>query len=130
MSPHQMPPVTDQSSLESLWITLMGDLGFDSPQLWVAAIVDGRTHFLGEIADVPLHAQGEAGELRCFFSPLLAEPGASLAFLFARPGHLPLTPADRSWVQLLLSYDATWPVHVATDTSLRVVAPDDLVKAG
>lgn len=59
--------------------------------------------------------------------------GSRVAFLHARPGGRGITAADRAWGAALLAaadhaFVPVWPVHLANDHELRVLAPDDLAE--
>lgn len=131
LPPDQMPPVVDQASLEHLWRALMGELGFAAPQLWVLVLRRGAARFVTKVDDVPLSPDPGivATTTRCF-QHLTDRAEDRLAFLYARPGHLPLTPGDHAWAHELTVRGDGWPVHIATDSVLRVVAVDDLRSAG
>ncbi|GAA3532226.1 hypothetical protein [Nocardioides daeguensis] len=124
--PGQLPPLVDQAALERTWCSLMGALGFATPQLWVLLVDGDQPLHVIEVTDLPtepvdrdvdsiglLVRQAHQHDLRC-------------AFLYARPGGAPRTPGDLGWARGLVGLDARWPVHLANDAELRVVAPDDL----
>ncbi len=105
----QMPPVRSQDDLDRHWRALMGKLGFaHRPEpTTLTNLMDLLGRLLGD------------------------EPSGTVAFLLARPGLDPITPADRDWAAALTRAAAVAgvpiePVHLATDHAVRVFAPDDL----
>ncbi|WP_157538592.1 MULTISPECIES: hypothetical protein [unclassified Nocardioides] len=130
LPPHLMPPLTDQAALERTWCTLMGRLGFATPQLWLLFVDGERPRHLLEVEDVPLHpTSADRAGLAGMLEHLLDER-RSCAFLYARPGGPGRTPGDLAWARALSGVCARWPVHLANDVELRVAAPDDLAAAG
>lgn len=58
----------------------------------------------------------------------LAASPTDVAFLYCRPGPAGWLIGDRHWAAGLAGlFPGGWPVHLANDHELRVVAPDDLV---
>jgi len=132
LPPDQMPPIQDQASLEHHWRAMMGELGFAAPQLWVLFIgPDGVSVGGLEIKEMPASCTDEditaLRDLHEHFS------GLTYAFLFARPGQRARTDGDMCWARGLarLTHElgSAWPVHLANDFELTVVAPDDLAVA-
>jgi len=128
----QMPPITDQRSLEHTWRMLMGKLGFADPQLWMLFLdAAGRIELIAPVHESPLEWEDDmrAGLLQVLES---VAPD-SVAFLFARPGGRLRTPADLTWARALAEISRRlgypWPVHLANDFELTVVAPDDLARS-
>ncbi|WP_141013531.1 hypothetical protein [Nocardioides sambongensis] len=131
LPPDQMPPVVDQASLEHLWRAMMGELGFTEPQVWVMVLRRGAARFVTKVEDVPLCPDpGTVATMVGCFQHLTDRAEDRLAFLYARPGGAALTPADLAWAHELSVRGDGWPVHLATDTVVRVVAMDDLRDAG
>jgi hypothetical protein len=135
LPPDEMPPITDQATLQRTWRALMGPLGFADRQLWVLFIDDaGGVRAVTPIHEVPRRLVDEEAERLCRMLGHL-EDGLSFAFLYARPGPRGRTGDDMSWARGLdragrrLGTRA-WPVHLANDRELTVVAPDDLADAG
>lgn len=134
LSPEQMPPITDQAGLHLTWRALMGPLGFSRRQLWVLTIDGDRPRGVTQIDEVPARLSDDmAVELLSLFAEVA--PGASLAFLYARPGVGQRTDDDLSWGAAVARAAhrvpvTVWPVHLADDRSITVVAPDDLLDAG
>lgn len=130
LSPDEMPPFTDQASVEHCWRSLMGRLGFASPQLWLLFVDGDRPLRLLLIEDVPLcPTRTERASLAQLLDHLV-DDRRSCAFLFARPGGSSRTAGDLAWARILRSICDRWPVHLANDVELRVAAPDDLAAAG
>ena len=135
--PEDTPPIRSQADLLRQWRALMGGLGFDSAQLFIAVLDADRRftpaiHNIVELPDVP---DTEAIDgLMTLCRMLLEEvfPGGSAAFLFARPGPAGLTAADRAWASRLVAAAAehdvpAHPVHLANDHEVQVFAPDDQI---
>ncbi len=129
--PEQLPPITSPADLEHAWRVLMGELGFARPQMYVLFLQDdGQPFFVTHLEDLPARATPlEVRQVVRMFRLVQADTDVGCAFLVCRPGTATLTPADRTWARALVSV-TRWPVHVATDEDVRVVAPDDLVEAG
>ena len=130
LSPDEMPPFTDQASVEFAWRSLMGRLGFSGPQLWLLFVDGDRPLQLLHIEDVPLHPSPAERDTIAQFLDRLLDERRSCAFLFARPGGPGRTEGDLAWARTLASICDRWPVHLANDVELRVAAPDDLAAAG
>lgn len=132
VSPDQMPPIISQATLERAWRTLMGELGFADPQLWVLLIrEDGRIEMVMPIHEMPATFEERDGEsLRGLLEQV---PVDSFALLYARPGGRARTPGDMSYARGLSrvarDLGSPWHVHLANDYELTVVAPDDLATA-
>jgi hypothetical protein len=129
LPPDQMPPITDQASLEHTWRALMGELGFAGPQLWMMFLVEGRCLRLVKTEDVPEHPSRDDTEAVLDMVRHIDDDPAFCAYLYARPGRRGLTDGDLAWARGLFT-PGGWPVHVANDHQLQVVAPDDLAAAG
>lgn len=125
LPPDQMPAIVDQRSLEHHWRALMGELGFGRPRVWVLLVQGDRALMVTQIDELPIRPETDAaaGLMRVFG----AFEGVVPAFLYCRPGASALNAADRAWVDALVEASPRWPVHVANDVDLRVVAPDDLI---
>ncbi|MEQ6900276.1 hypothetical protein [Nocardioides sp. YIM 152588] len=125
LPPDRMPPIVDQVSLERTWRALMGELGFAEPQLWVLIMAGGRPLGLTKVEGVPLRPEpGDAAGLLDLLRDAVTDD-EELAFLFARPGRA-RAAGDVAWARALAPGSGRWPVHVANDRELWVVAPDDL----
>jgi hypothetical protein len=127
LPPGPLPPLVDQAALERTWRSLMGRLGFASAQLWVL-LVDGEQplHVI-EVTDLPPDPEQRDVEGIGLLVHQARQHDLSCAFLYARPGRPTRTDGDMAWVRGLVALDDRWPVHLANDAELRVVAPDDLV---
>lgn len=130
-SPEQLPPIASAADLEHVWRELMGELGFARPQMYVLFLEhDGQPFFITHVDDLPARATPlEVRQLVRMFRLVQADDDVGCAFLVCRPGTATLTPGDRTWARALASV-THWPVHVASDEDVRVVAPDDLAEAG
>ncbi|TWG91024.1 hypothetical protein L615_008500000180 [Nocardioides sp. J9] len=130
LSPDEMPPFTDQSSVEHAWRSLMGELGFATPQLWLLFVDGDRPRHVLNVEDVPLHpGASECATLGRLVEQLVGGD-RTCAFLYARPGGPGRTPGDLAWARALSATCDRWPVHLANDVELRVAAPDDLAATG
>ncbi len=130
LSPDEMPPFTNQASVEHCWRSLMGRLGFSSPQLWLLFVDGDRPMHLLQVEGVPLApSSAETASVAQLLDHLL-DDRRGCAFLYARPGGPGRTRGDLAWARALASICARWPVHLANDVELRVAAPDDLAAAG
>lgn len=127
-----VPPVRTPADLDRLWRRLMGDLGFAAPQIWTLLLRDGRLIRPITLDQVPVTPTSDAaqrlGHVVEAVQGLDAEP-LECAFLFARPGPAERTPSDLAWARLLAVH-SPWPVHLANDHVLTVVAADDLAPSG
>lgn len=127
LRPDQMPPLVDQAALEFVWRSLMQELGFAAPQLWLLFIDGDRAQHLLKVEDVPEHPEpGEHRQLARMLDSVLGGQ-RTCAFLFARPGGPTRTAGDLAWARALREVSDQWPIHLANDIELRVVAPDDLL---
>ena len=131
------PTVRTQADVHTMWLTLMQPLGFARTRLYLAFVEgDGSVvPHLTEIDDLPAEPdEVSIDNLMGICSALLDHTlteGSRPALLLARPGPAGLTALDRAWTSALVrSADAhrvpLWPVHVAGDDTVLVVAPDDL----
>jgi hypothetical protein len=122
-----MPAITNQATLERTWRALMGKLGFSQPQLWVMFVIDGFSGHLMDVRDLPDCPDPELlTNLRKVICGVVDE--TECAFLYCRPGSRGTTASDQAWASALSGlFKGGWPVHLANDCDLRVVAPDDLV---
>ncbi len=123
--------IRTEADLHALWRKLMGHDGFSMRSLWLIFLEqDGRTQpLIVPIDDLPDEPhQGFLDGLRRIVSGLITEGvAASVAVLLSRPGHGPMTEADRRWARglraTLGSEFGRWPVHLATHDQVRVFAP-------
>jgi hypothetical protein len=124
-------PIHSQADLDRLWRALVGDLGFSHRRLWVLLVCDdGRPipHVV-QVDEIPELPGDDLVHLLEMCQHLDDE--AAVAVLLSRPGSDGLTATDKAWgAALLAAARATgvscWPLHVANDVAIRVVAPDDL----
>ena len=131
------PTVRTQADLDAMWRHLMGPLGFGYRRLYVVFVPPdgGVIPQITEVADLPELPDHElVANLLTMCADLIDQQmptGTRVAFLYARPGGPAFTNADRRWGAVLLraadqAFVPTWPVHLANDHRLRVLAPDDL----
>jgi hypothetical protein len=134
--PH-LPTVRSQADLDAMWRLLMAPLGFGYRRVYVVFVPpDGRVvPRIAEISDLSELPDPElAGKLLTMCADLIDRhmpTGTRAACLYARPGGPDFTAADRRWGAALLraaddAFVPMWPVHLANDHRLRVLAPDDL----
>lgn len=130
-------PIRTHHDLFALWEAIVGEPGFGRRTLWLSFLDDDQrplklilpfddmpesvdTTTIGRLFDTVREARAEG-----------AIPYASLAVMFSRPGSGRIREGDRAWARALhdLLSDQTprWPVHLATDDGVVVLAPDDLV---
>lgn len=126
LSPDEMPPFTDQASVELAWRSLIGRPGFSTPQLWLLFVDGDRPLHLLQVEDVPLQPHGAEIDAIAQMLDHLLDERRSCAFLFARPGGPGRTAGDLAWARALAATCDRWPVHLANDVEVRVAAPDDL----
>lgn len=126
-----------QADLHRHWRALMGELGFSRSRLYVQIFYgDGRcTPVLLDVADLPdLPDASSSDRLMQFCAQAvddLGDPAARVALLYARPGTARRRASDVAWAQQLTTSARRFgvlifPVHVATDEMVTVVAPDDV----
>jgi hypothetical protein len=124
-------PIHSQADLDRLWRALMGELGVSRRRLRVLLVCDdGRPipHVV-QIDELPDQPGDDRVHLLEMCQHLDDEAG--VAVLLSRPGSVGLSVTDKAWgAALLAAARATgvscWPLHVANDVAIRVVAPDDL----
>lgn len=124
-------PIHSQADLARLWRALMGELGFARRLLWLVLVCDDGVpvpHIV-RVEDVPDIPGDELLHLLQMCRQVDDECGVAL--LLSRPGSDGLSASDKAWAAALLSAARTtgvscWPLHVANDAAVRVVAPDDL----
>lgn len=131
--------VSTDAELEACWRELIEPLGFASRQLF-AIVIDGQGEVFPHVINIaecpPLPEQvmvaNFAEILRDVSAATVAD--ASCAVLWARPTSAGTRESDLVWARLLMAELARvglgrWPIHVADDSVMRVVAPDDLAVA-
>jgi hypothetical protein len=131
----ELPPITDSAGLERTWQTVMGAPGFSQRQLWVLLLdPDGKPLMGTQVEDLPRRPEPEG--VRNLVTALSSlDEDLSFAFLYGRPGSDACTADDLAWAKGLRAAcrdngRVVWPVHLGTDHSNRVIAPDDLADAG
>lgn len=136
-SPRQpLPPITDADALHQVWRHVMGRPGFRHRTLWMLLIAaDGRPVHAVQLDEAPrAFEDGVADNLVDLVRELHAG-GLTVAFLYSRPGPGPRTADDMTWANGLTAHLRrnnlpTWPVHLANDSEIAMVRPDDLAAAG
>jgi len=128
-----LPPVTDAATLHRTWRRLMGRLGFRERALWMLLIAgDGRPVHGVQLGEAPRVFEHDIADNLMSVVRELSHDGISVAFLYSRPGPGPCSADDMTWVTGLSHHLRRcglplWPVHLANDTDLTTVAPDELV---
>jgi hypothetical protein len=129
--------IHDPTELEEFWRELIAPLGFSSRQIFAFMIqADGEVfRHMFHVTECPREPESEmvaafAGTLRMAADEFA--PGGSCALLWARPTGGGTRATDREWVRCLTDAFTNvhlnrWPVFVADDSVMRVVAPDDLL---
>lgn len=125
-------PLTSHADLFALWESVVGDPGFEERALWFAFLDDDNRplDLVVPVTGLPVQVDLERTEqlLRIVRREITDE---TVVAMLARPGSSRITESDRDWAQALRSLLAAegshWPVHLATDEGLRVLAPDDLI---
>ena len=131
--PEDMPPIRSQTDLHRMWRSLMGPLGFGGRSLWIAVLDEhGRpTPRLLQVDEMPPRPDPEIQRGLVTVVSSVVENAGQVAFLLSRPGEDGLTDEDRAWATMLQDVERqagapVWPVHMANDRALVVIAPDDL----
>lgn len=124
--PQDLPVVRSQSDLERLWRLLMEPLGFAAPQIWILFLRDGHCEHSAKLEELPRRPDaGDLAGLRTLLEGVVTQvDDVEPVFLYARPG-AGREDGDLAWVRTLAPH-TPWPVHVAHDSELRVVAADEL----
>ncbi|NUR07865.1 MAG: hypothetical protein HOQ22_05700 [Nocardioidaceae bacterium] len=131
------PTIRTQADLPAMWRTLMTPLGFARRRLYLTFVLgDGcAVPHLTELDDLPEQPGDLAVDnLMAMCAALLENSlteGSRPVLLLARPGAARLTDSDRAWGTALLAAAEAhrvplWPVHVAGDDDVVVLAPGDL----
>ena len=129
--------IETQRDVCRLWQLLMRPLGFSHGSLWVLCIArDGRpVPGIAEIADADdVPSVEQVDNLYATFSPAFADvgDGSRLAFLISRPGAATIRSDDARFARVLVDGARRngvriEMVHLATDTAIVPLTPDDLV---
>lgn len=135
--PHEATPIRNQADLQKHWRRLVGPLGFSSRQVWLNILAgDGRpTSFLTQLEELPTEPDTELlDQVLSIARQLLVTHAVdgSLALLLTRPGPDRRTASDVAWAEALTLAASRHDVplraiYLATDTDIRVIAPDDLM---
>lgn len=128
--------VHSPADLEACWRRLIEPLGFGSRQIFAILIDrDGEVfRSIIHVTECPRRPDAEmVGNLARALRHALdeADPEGSCALLWARPTSGGSRATDVEWARAVLAaFDehglTRWPLHVADDSVMRVVAPDDL----
>lgn len=132
MTPTERQPLTDHADLFALWEGIVGEPGFARRSLWLVFLdADNRPlDVIVPIDDIP--EQVDVGSVTRLLDMVRREiPSGAVVTMLSRPGSGRVRESDRAWARavedLLAHQQAHWPVHLATDDGLRVLAPDDLM---
>lgn len=132
----QLPPVRTPADLETVWRGLIEPLGFGSRQIFAILLDRDGTVVpsIVNVTDCPAAPDGQmlvnlARSLRTALDDL--DPDGSCAVLWARPSDAGTRTSDIVWVRAIaaamsMQSLAAWPIHLADDSVLRVMSPDDL----
>lgn len=131
-----LPLITDADALHGVWRQVMGRPGFRHRALWMLLIAaNGQPVHAVQLDEAPrAFEDGVADNLVDLVRELHAG-GLTVAFLYSRPGPGPRTADDMTWANGLTAHVRrnnlpTWPVHLANDSEIAMVRPDDLAAAG
>jgi hypothetical protein len=133
-----MHPITTADDLRRLWQALLAPADVCRRSLWLL-VIDGDGRPLPAVPrfdDIPLHpARSMLGNLMVLARRLpsaegLDLPGASIAFLLARPGPAVPSPSDRSWARGLECHVAkaglrSHPLALAGDGDVILLGGDE-----
>lgn len=130
-------PIRTHHDLLTLWEAIVGEPGFGRRTLWLSFLDDDHRpmKMILPFDDMPESVDTTAvGRLfDCVKEARVAGtiPYASVVVMFSRPGSGRIREDDRAWAralhELLADQTPRWPVHLATDDGVVVLAPDDLV---
>lgn len=125
-------PLTDQTDLFALWERIVGTPGFARRSLWLVFLDEDHRPLdvIVPIDDIPEEVD-VAGVARLLEMARGQVPAGSIVTMLSRPGGGRVRDSDRAWAlavgDLLADQRPQWPVHLATDEGLQVLAPDDLI---
>lgn len=134
--PYSPKFVHTTAELEACWRELIEPLGFASRQLF-AIVIDGAGEVFPHVINIAECPAVPEQVMVANFAEILrdvsgaTESNASCAVLWARPTSGGTREFDLVWARMLVVELARvglgrWPVHIADDSVLWVVAPDDL----
>ena len=135
----QMPPIHNERDLHERWRALMGELGFADRTLWVTFIMPDGMMFphIVQVAELPAHPTGD--NLDALIEMCVREfedsgDDITVAMLLSRPGTDVVTDSDRAWATGISAAARAravraYPMHLANDQAVRILAPDDLIGA-
>lgn len=130
-----LPLITDADALNRVWRRVMGRPGFRHRTLWMLFIApDGRAAHCVQLDDAPRVFEDAAADNLMDLARELHADGLTIAFLYSRPGAGPRTADDLTWASGLTAHLRrnnlpAWPVHLANDSEITMVRPDDLAAA-
>lgn len=124
-------PLRDHADLFALWEGIVGEPGFARRSLWLVFLDDENRPFdvIVPIDDIPEEA--DVGAIDRMLAHLRSgNASGAVVTMLSRPGSGRVRETDREWARgiesMLAEHQSYWPVHLATDDGLRVLAPDDL----
>ncbi len=126
--------ISTDAQLREHWTQLMGDWGFGQRTLWLLFLEQDRGLMPTIVPIDGLPQEPDDNSLQHvtdLVSTMRHELGAaSTPMLISRPGPDIISASDRRWARILLdaAHDQVprWPVHLATNATVQVFAPDDL----
>lgn len=124
------------AELEALWRRLIEPLGFGSRQIF-AILIDRNGEVVPSVINVTDCPRLPDAEMTDGLASVLrgaldgVDPDGSCALVWARPSDAGSRSTDLEWARALTSAFTRegmhrWPLHIADDTVMWVVAPDDL----
>ncbi|WP_456696319.1 hypothetical protein [Aeromicrobium sp. P5_D10] len=124
------------AELEACWRELIEPLGFASRQLF-AIVIDGQGEVFPHVINIAECPAVPEQVMVANLAEILrdvsraTESDATCAVLWARPTSGGTRQTDLVWARMLTAELTRvglgrWPIHVADDSVMRVVAPDDL----
>ena len=136
--PDHLPPITTARELHERWETLLGT-GYGRRVLYCGFLAGtGRmAPMISCVEDVPDRPDRRTTEnLLHACRRVLDEfelAGGSVAILIGRPGPSRIDPDDLAWARTLLAAARATgvplqPIHLGTDSDIRVFAADDLLE--
>lgn len=131
--------VRSSAELESCWRELIEPLGFSSRQLF-AIVMDSDGEVFPHLINITDCPESPEQAMVANFVEILrdvskaAGSNTSCAVVWARPTPSGCRESDLIWARSLARELARvglarWPIHVANDSVLQVVGPDDLQAA-
>ncbi|HLR84190.1 MAG TPA: hypothetical protein VK059_04530 [Nocardioidaceae bacterium] len=138
-SADHMSAIRNERDLHERWRALMGELGFSGRTLWVTFVLPDGIMFphIVQVAETPTYpADADLDGLLWLCGQAFEVVGddVTVAMLLSRPGSAGVRDSDRAWASGIVAAARarsirTYPLHLATDEAVRVIAPDDLIGA-